>query len=60
MNKVFVDYFKFRNKNRWEINEHIRHDISSTKFLGLIIDDSLSWRNHIAQFEALLSMQSEL
>lgn len=35
-------------------NKHIT-EISSIKFLGLIIDDTLSWKNHIDQFMSKLS-----
>ena len=35
-------------------NKHIT-DISSIKFLGLIIDDTLSWKKHTDQFMSKLS-----
>jgi len=35
-------------------NKHI-NDISSIKFLGLIINDTLSWKSHIDQFMSKLS-----
>jgi hypothetical protein len=44
---------EFRSIKHYNVNMHIQHnhnyisDTSETKFLGLIIDDTLSWKQHI-------------
>jgi len=54
-------YPQFRNKNSHEINVNMSYDnkhftnIASTKFLGLIIDEKLSFKNCIDQLMSKLS-----
>jgi hypothetical protein len=54
-------FLQFRSKNRYEINIKISCDnklikeTKPTKFLGLDIDSSLSWKNHIDQMMIKLS-----
>jgi len=51
---------KFRTRNFNNININIRYNYKSvsntTKFLGLIIDDTLSWECHIDQIQSKLSL----
>jgi hypothetical protein len=48
-------YLEFRTKNYYNVNTQIKYDqdcITNTpeiKFLGLTIDDTLSWKQHIKQ-----------
>jgi hypothetical protein len=48
-------YIEFRTKNYYNVNTQIKYDhkwITNTteiKFLGLTIDDTLSWKQHIEQ-----------
>jgi hypothetical protein len=57
-------YLEFRSKTHYKINmqiHHIHNSISSatqTKFLGLIIDDTLSWKLHIDQVIKRMSSAS--
>jgi hypothetical protein len=50
-----TQYLEFRTKNYYNVTTHINYDqkcITNTKeikFLGLIIDDTLSWKQHIEQ-----------
>jgi hypothetical protein len=50
-----IQYLQFRTKNCYNINTQINYDqkcitnATETKFLGLIIDDALSWKQHIEQ-----------
>jgi len=54
-------YPQFRIKNSQEININMSYDnnhipnIASTKFLGLIIDETLSFKNHIDQLMSKFS-----
>jgi hypothetical protein len=54
-------YPQFRIKNSQEININMSYDnnhipnIASTKFLGLIIDETLSFKNHIDQLMSKIS-----
>jgi hypothetical protein len=54
-------YTQLRTKNSQEINANISYDmkhitnIASTKFLHPIIDETLSWKNHIDQLMSKLS-----
>jgi len=53
-------FLQFRSKNMYEINIKISCDklikeTKNTKFLGLDIDSSLSWKNHIDQMMIKLS-----
>ena len=48
-------YLEFRTKNCYNVNTQIEYDqeciisASEIKFLGLTIDDTLSWKQHIEQ-----------
>jgi hypothetical protein len=48
-------YLEFKTKHHSNVNAEIRVDsnlitkATETKFLGLIIDDTLSWKQHIDQ-----------
>jgi len=50
-----TQYLEFRTKNYYNVNTHIKYDqecitsASEIKFLGLTIDDTLSWKQHIEQ-----------
>ena len=49
-------YLEFRTKNYYNVNTQIKYDqecitnASEIKFLGLTIDDTLSWKQHIEQY----------
>jgi len=51
LNKTY--YIEFRTKNYYNVNTQIKYDqkgitnATETKFLGLITDDTLSWKQHI-------------
>jgi len=50
-----TQYLEFRTKNYYNVNTQIKYDqecitnTSEIKFLGLIIDCTLSWKQHIEQ-----------
>ena len=50
-----TQYLEFRTKNYYNVNTQIKYDqecitsASEIKFLGLTIDDTLSWKQHIEQ-----------
>ena len=50
-----TQYLEFRSKNYYNVKTQIKYDqecitsASETKFLGLTIDDTLSWKQHIEQ-----------
>ena len=50
-----TQYLEFRTKNYYNVNTQIKYDqecitsASEIKFLGLTIDDILSWKQHIEQ-----------
>jgi hypothetical protein len=50
-----TQYLEFRTKNYYNVNTQIKYDqkcitnATEIKFLGLIIDDTLSWKQHIEQ-----------
>jgi len=48
---------KKQNERKFQIIAHnsIKANISSTKFLGLIIDNTLSWKDHIAALTSKLN-----
>jgi len=54
-------YLQFNMKNNWDYNLKLNYrgnyikSSSNTKFLGLIIDDSLSWKAHIGQMMSKLN-----
>jgi hypothetical protein len=56
-----TNYLQFTNNNSWDYNFKLHyqgHDVKSTqntKFLGLIIDDRLSWKAHIDQMTSKLN-----
>jgi hypothetical protein len=53
-------YLEFGSIKHYNVNMQIQHthnyisDTSETKFLGLIIDDTLSWKQHIDQLKKCL------
>ena len=55
LNYTKTRYFGFKTKHYCNVNAEITYDqkcttkASETKFLGLIIDDTLSWKQHIYQ-----------
>jgi len=54
-------YLQFNTKNSWDYDLKLHYQdnyiksSSNTKFLGLIIDDSLSWKAHIDQMMSKLN-----
>jgi len=54
-------YFQFNMKNSWDYDLKLNYQgnyvqsSSNTKFLGLIIDDSLSWKAHVDQMMSKLN-----
>jgi hypothetical protein len=50
-----TQYLEFRTKNYYNVNTQIKYDrecitnASEIKFLGLTINDTLSWKQHIEQ-----------
>jgi len=53
-------YLQFSMKNSWDYDLKLNYQgnyikSSTTKFLGLIIDDSLSWKGHIDQMMSKLN-----
>ena len=54
-------YLQFNMKNSWDYDLKLNYQGNyvksspNTKFLGLIIDDSLSWKAHIDQMMSKLS-----
>jgi hypothetical protein len=56
-----TQYFEFRTKNYCNVNTQINYDkkcitnATEIKFLGLIIDDTLSWKEHIEQVISKMS-----
>jgi len=54
-------YLQFNTKNSWDYDLKLNYQgnyvtrSSNTKFLGLIIDDSLSWKAHIEQMMSKLN-----
>jgi hypothetical protein len=50
-----TQYYEFRTKHYYNVNTEIKYDqkyvtkATMTKFLGLIMDDTLSWKQHIDQ-----------
>ena len=57
-------YLEFRSMKHYKINMHIHHNhnyiysATQTKFLGLTIDDTLSWKHHIDQVIERMSSAS--
>ena len=55
MNFSKTQYLEFRTKNYYNINTQINYgqkfitNATEIKFLGLIIDDTLSWKQQIEQ-----------
>ena len=55
MNCSKTQYLEFRTKNYYNVNTQINYGqkyitkATEIKFLGLIIDDSLSWKQHLEQ-----------
>jgi len=62
-NKYRSQYLEFRTKNYYNVNTQIKYDqecitiASEIKFIGLTIDDTLSWKQHIEHM-GLLSKRS--
>jgi hypothetical protein len=56
-----TQYLEFRTKNYYNVTTHINYDqkcrtsAKEIKFLGLIIDDTLSWKQHIEQVISKMS-----
>lgn len=56
-----TQYLEFRTKNYYNITTQIKYDhksltnVTETKFLGLIIDNTLSWKQHIEQVISKIS-----
>jgi hypothetical protein len=56
-----TDYLQFNTKNSWDYDLKLNYQgnyiksSSNKKFLGLIIDDSLSWKAHIDQMMSKLN-----
>jgi len=54
-------YLQFNMKNSWDCDLNLNYQgnyiksSSNTKFLGLIIDDSLSWKAHLDQMMSKLN-----
>jgi len=50
-----TQYLEFRTKNYYNVSTQIKYDqecitnATEIKFLGLTIDDTLSWKQHIEQ-----------
>jgi len=50
-----TQYLEFRTKNYYNVNTQIKHDqecitsASEIKVLGLTVDDTLSWKQHVEQ-----------
>ena len=50
-----TQYLKFRTKNYYNVNKQIKYDhecitnATEIKFLGLTIEDTLSWKQHTEQ-----------
>ena len=48
-----TQYLEFRTKRYYNVNTEIKYNqkyitvVTTTKFLGLIIDDTISWKQHI-------------
>ena len=61
MNFNKTHYLEFRTKNRSNSNTQINYDQKSItnatefKFLGLVIDETLSWKQHIEQVISKMS-----
>jgi len=55
LNHSKTQYLEFRTKNYYNVNTQIKYDqecitsASEIKFLGLTVDDTLSWKQHIEQ-----------
>jgi hypothetical protein len=56
-----TQYLEFRTKNYYYVTTHINYDqkcitnAKEIKFLGLIIDDTLSWKQHVEQVISKMS-----
>ena len=56
-----TQYLEFRTKNYYNVNTQINYDqkcitnATEIKFLGLIIDDTLSWKQHVEQVISKMS-----
>ena len=55
LNYTKSQYLEFKTKHYCNVNAEITYDqkcitkASETKFLGLLIDDTLSWKQHVDQ-----------
>ena len=58
MNFNKTNYLEFRTKHYCNVSTQIKCDqkyisiVTTTKFLGLIIDDTSTWKQHIDQVES--------